>query len=106
MPNIPPVNQADLIAAMARFDADERGQGRFARWPTAADRFALSHGGRFYPPKMIISLATGVGVHTFSGGQESTRYTDRRGLVTVEIDNVRREALRAAAHPKGGEAAD
>lgn len=99
MPNIPPVTPADLIAAMARFDAEYRGRGRFARWPTAADRFALSHNGRFYPPKIIISLATGVGVPTFSGGQESTRYTDVRGLVTVLIDDARREALRAANPP-------
>ncbi len=54
---------------------------------------------------MIISLATGVGVHTFSGGFESTTYTDKRGLVTVPIDDALREALRAANQPpaqKGG----
>jgi hypothetical protein len=99
MPNIPPVSQADLIAAMATFDRDYRSKGRFARWPTAADKFALAHNGRSYPPKMIISLATGVGVHTFSGGQESTSYTDKRGLITVPIDDALRAQLRAANQP-------
>ncbi|MEI7772604.1 MAG: hypothetical protein WCI67_21620 [Chloroflexales bacterium] len=99
MPNLPPVSQADLIAAMATFDAEHRGRGRFARWPTAADKFALAHQGRYYPPKIIISLATGIGVNAFSGGAESTAYTDKRALVTVMIDDPLREALRAANQP-------
>jgi hypothetical protein len=99
MPNIPPTTQADLIAAMATFDREHRGRGRFARWPTLADKFAIAHGGRYYPPKIVISLAAGVGVGTFSGGFESTTYTDKRGLVTVPIDDALREALRAANQP-------
>ncbi|RRR76568.1 MAG: hypothetical protein EI684_02805 [Candidatus Viridilinea halotolerans] len=95
MPKIPRTTPADLRAAMERFDRELRGRGRFARWPTQADRFALAHDGRYYPPKIIISLAAGVGVHTFSGGAESTRYTDQRGLVTVPLDAALRAQLRA-----------
>ncbi len=106
MPNIPPVSRADLIIAMATFDREHRGRGRFARWPTLADKFALSYEGRFYPPMIIISLATGVGVHTFSGGHESTAYTDKRGLVTVPIDDSLRAQLRAANQPPAQEGGD
>ncbi len=100
---IPAVDRAALLAALARFDQELRGQGRFARWPTAADTCAITHGGCFYPPKIIISLATGAGVHTFSGGAASTRYTNARGLITVPIGAALRAALHAAPPPASQE---
>jgi len=42
--------------------------------------------GRAYPPKAIISLATGVPVSGFSGGIESTRFLAKRGFETVALD--------------------
>ena len=100
MPNIPSTTQAELVAAMERFDREHRGRGRFAGWPTLADKFALvGPNGKFYPPKIVIALAANVGVNSFSGGHESTSYTDKRNLQTVAITPELREQLRAANQP-------
>lgn len=72
---------------MDRFDQEFRGKARWARWPTAADKFALERGGKQYPVKFIISLATGVGVNTFSGGAEANGYITRRGLTVAPISH-------------------
>jgi hypothetical protein len=85
MPHIPPVPKEALIVAMERFDAEFRQQTRWQRWPTRADKFALVHDGKRYPVKFIISLATGAGVHTFSGGQEANGYVTKRGLTIVDL---------------------
>ncbi len=85
MPNIPPVPKEALLAAMERFDAVFRSQARWVRWPTRADKFALLHDGKRYPVKFIISLATGVGVNSFSGGNEANTYVGKRGLTVISL---------------------
>ncbi|MBX0330018.1 hypothetical protein K2Z83_20325 [Oscillochloris sp. ZM17-4] len=85
MPRIPHVSKEDLVAAMDRFDREFRSQPRWLRWPTHADKFALAYNGKRYPVKFVIALATGVGVHTFSGGQEANGYVTRRGLTVVDL---------------------
>lgn len=87
MPNIPPVDRAALEAAMDRFDQEFRGQGRWARWPTQANKFALVRDGKPYPVKFIISLATGASVSEFSGGREANSYVTRRGLTVAPISH-------------------
>jgi hypothetical protein len=46
---------------------------------------SIAHDGQRYPVKFIISLATGAGVHTFSGGQEANGYVTKRGLTVVDL---------------------
>jgi 5-methylcytosine-specific restriction protein A len=70
---------ADIRKAAAEFD---RNPARFHK-PT---KFAVVIDGRAYPPKAIISLATGVPVSGFSGGIESTRFLAKRGFETVALD--------------------
>ena len=85
MPNLPATTKAAMIAAMLRFDEELRGQGRWATWPTRADKFALSYRDQRYPVKHIISMATGAKVSTFSGGNESNRYAAKLGLIVIGL---------------------
>jgi hypothetical protein len=49
----------------------------------AATKFAVIIDGKRYPPKAIISLATGLNVRMFSGGVESNRWLAKRGFEIV-----------------------
>ena len=81
---LPDVDRAALKDALRRFDADLRALQEWAEWETsAAQRFALVHEGRRYPPKKIISIATGVPVGKFSGGRQSNEYLRKRDFEIV-----------------------
>jgi hypothetical protein len=76
---LPKETSADDIRAAARaFDANP---GAFK----AATKFAVVIDGRQYPPKAIVSLATGLHVRMFSGGIESNRWLARRGFEIVSV---------------------
>src|SRR5580700_5910773 len=47
--------------------------------------YALVFEGRRYPPKEIISIATGVPASTFSGGLESNSYLRKLGFTVVRL---------------------
>lgn len=64
---------AQIRAAARAFDKDP---GAFHK-PT---KFAVVIDGKAYPPKAIISLATGLHVRMFSGGNESNRWLAKRGF--------------------------
>jgi hypothetical protein len=70
---------ADVRRAAQQFDSNP---GAFHK-PT---KFAVMIDGRAYPPKAIISLATGLPVSAFSGGIESTRWLAKRGFETVALN--------------------
>jgi hypothetical protein len=70
---------ADLRAAARAYDANP---GAFK----AATKFAVLIDGRPYPPKAIISLATGLSVRMFSGGIESNRWLAKRGFEVRPIE--------------------
>jgi len=70
---------ADVRAAARAYDANP---GAFK----AATKFAVLIDGRPYPPKAIISLATGVSVRAFSGGIESNRWLAKRGFEVRPIE--------------------
>lgn len=67
---------AQVRAAARAFD---KNPGAFK----AATKFAVIIDGRAYPPKAIISLATGLHVRMFSGGIESSRWLAKRGFEMV-----------------------
>ena len=67
---IPLVANEALHDAMTRFDLDLRHTPDWANWEqNKAHRYAIDHEGRHYPVKQIISLATGMSVSEFSGGE-------------------------------------
>lgn len=85
---LPDVERAVVEDTLRRFDANLREQQDWSKWQTsAAQKYALVHEGLRYPPKKIISLATGVPVSKFSGGRQSNEYLKNRGFEIVAIDN-------------------
>jgi len=86
---LPDVEPAILENALRRFDTDLRALKEWSGWETsAAQKYALVHDGLRYPPKQIISMATGVSVGKFSGGRQSNEYLKNRGFEIVPIDHT------------------
>lgn len=75
--------------ALQQFDADLRKRQEWSGWESnAAQKFALVHNGLRYPPKKIISMATGVPVSDFYGGRPSNNYLKNLGFQIVAIDHT------------------
>ena len=90
------VERSELQEALRRFDTEFRQLEEWSRWEaSAAQKFALLHNGLRYPPKKIISIATGVPVSQFSGGRQSNEYLKARGFEVVAIDHEEVGALEA-----------
>ncbi len=88
MPHLPKDTESDqVLAALEQFDRELRPTAQWTNWDRkAAQRFAIAHdNGKRYPPKKIISLATGAGVHTFSGGTEANNWLHARGFTIVDL---------------------
>lgn len=84
---LPDVERKVLEHALRRFDADLRERQEWSGWESsAAQKFAVIHEGLRYPPKKIISMATGVPVSEFSGGRQSNEYLKNLGFEIVAID--------------------
>lgn len=91
-----------LQAALRRFDADLRALQEWSDWEvSAAQKFAVVHMGFRYPPKKIISMATGVPVNKFSGGRQSNEYLKKRGFEIVVIDHAKSGPLEAPSFTIG-----
>ena len=76
----------DVIDAMTRFDQEQRTTPAWTNWhESKAQCFAIQHSGQLYPPKMIVALATGCAVSTFSGGTETNTWLARRGFEIVAL---------------------
>lgn len=86
---LPHVERVVLEEALRRFDADLRARKEWSGWEArASQKFALVHDGLRYPPKKIISMATGVPVGEFSGGHQSNEYLKNRGFEIVAFDHA------------------
>lgn len=78
---IPKVDRNAIEQAMGTFDTDLRDGPDFADWEqNRAQAWFLGHEGRKYPPKKIVSLATGLPVNSFSGGPETNDFLEERGF--------------------------
>ena len=67
---IPQVATEALADAMARFDRDFRDVAEWADWEqNRAHLYAIEQDGQRYPVKQIVSMATGMPVSEFSGGE-------------------------------------
>lgn len=70
-----------LLDALSEFDASTRALPEWADWASKGFQlWALDYEGKTYPPKKIISMATGMAVNTFSGGSESNDYLNNHGI--------------------------
>lgn len=88
---LPPANTDALLSAMQTFDRDLRGQPDWSSWEAnRAQTYALVSEGRRYPPKKIVSMATGVPVSDFSGGPETNTFLEERGFT---VERIRSQTL-------------
>ena len=83
---LPDVTREELIGAMRRFD-EERASDNWRNWEKDRNYdYAVVHNGRRYPPKRIISIATGAPENTFSGGVSgANRYLEKRDFVVEPL---------------------
>jgi len=82
---IPDVDRATVLAAIRTFDRN----GVEYKW--SANKFALTYNGRPYPPKVIVSLATGLPVSAFSGGDgggAANPWLRKRGFEVTRRDGA------------------
>lgn len=78
---IPDATAERLREALSEFDGTLRDTAEWRDWETNdAYRHAILAGERRYPPKKIISIATGISVREFSGGPEANGYLRARGF--------------------------
>src|SRR5437762_11262574 len=83
---IPRVSRDQVIDALRRFDAEERGTDEWRTWQSNSNyEHALRFEDRLYPVKEIISLATGTPKDSFSGGPESNSYVGNLGFEIVPL---------------------
>lgn len=83
---LPEVTEPRIREALATFDRDLRATTEWNGWETnRAHKFAISEGGRLYPVKQIVSMATGKPVSDFSGGDGTNRYVRELGLDVIEL---------------------
>ena len=86
---IPSVPIETLHAAMTRFDQELRDTPDWAGWEkNKAHLYAIEHAEQRYPVKQIVSMATGLPVSEFSGGQapgDANAYVASHDLKVIEL---------------------
>lgn len=83
---IKPVGRDAIERALELFDRSFRDSEEWAGWTgNNAHRHAIEFEGQLYPPKKVISLATGMPVSTFSGGPQSNSYLAARGFTVIPL---------------------
>ena len=85
--SLPDVSKEALIQAMEQFDHDYRSTDEWREWDKKPNqKYAIDYNNQYYPPKMIISLATGVSRNQFSGGSQSNEFLRQRGFSIVPLN--------------------
>jgi len=68
----------DILAAIHAFDAEYPNTNDFRRWLDKSNyKYVLLHKGKKYPPKHILSMATGTPWQEFGGGVQQTNHVLR-----------------------------
>jgi hypothetical protein len=81
------VDPARIEEALDRFDREERALPKWEGWEARENyKYAIAKNGRLYPPKEIISTATGIPTADFSGGAEANTYLRKHGF---QIESLR-----------------
>ena len=95
---IPDVSQNKIKEALEIFDRKYRNTPEFTGWENkGTQRYAIVHAGKFYPPKMVISLAAGIRRSEFSGGHQSNSYLRKLGFAVVDMQEDDLQAAKAAS---------
>lgn len=83
---LPIVKKEALDHALEVFDLQIRNKSEWEGWEiNQAHRYAIQANGLLYPAKKIVSLATGLAVGDFSGGQLMNSYLKRHGFSIVDL---------------------
>lgn len=83
---IPGVDAESIRQALEEFDRNLRTSTEWSSWEdNKAQAWVLVVGERRYPPKKIISIATGIPVSSFSGGTETNDYFAERGFTVTRL---------------------
>lgn len=88
---LPEVSRDDVLKALDEFDRTMRGNENWSNWEgKESQKYAIEHDGRLYPPKMILSLASGVPVGNFYGGiQGANKAFEALGFSLVSLTEHR-----------------
>lgn len=94
--SIPQVDAQKITEALSQFDRELRDTSEWKDWDAnKAQTYAIDYEGRRYPPKKIVSLATGVHVSTFVGGPETNDYLNKLGIKVIRLREMKiNEALK------------
>lgn len=96
---LPSVTDVEIHSAASQFDAEMAAQPELAKWQSDnAFKYGVRIGGKLYPVKRIIEMATGVSVDTFHGGRESIEYLRKRGFEVEPLRMPGASEIEAALH--------
>lgn len=83
---IPVVDKNSIRTAMRIFDGELRSSPDWAKWEdNKSHKFAIREGGRIYPVKKIISMATGVPVGGGKGSSQANEYIRNLSFTVVDL---------------------
>src|SRR5262245_52172778 len=87
---IPQVTPEAVRDALSAFDEQFRNQPDWDSWEDReSHKYAISYEGRLYPVKRIVSLAAGIPVSQFNGGEEANSYVESKGFKVVPLASIR-----------------
>ena len=96
---LPSVNPERIDEALARFDRDDRALPDWQGWEQRGNyKYAIAKNGLLYPPKEIVSLATGVRKSDFGGGAEANEYLRRHGFKIEALNLPTEGEVQTALH--------
>jgi len=86
--SIPEVSREKIVEALQIFDRELRESQEWQGWEQRRSyKYAISHEGKLYPPKKIISLAAGINTRAFSGGRgKANKYLEERGFKVISLE--------------------
>lgn len=85
---LPDVDAAEIIKACTEFDASLRKKAEWTDWEKkASQKYAVEYTDQLYPPKKIISIATGLPVSAFYGGYPTNTYLEKRGFKIISLNS-------------------
>jgi MoxR-like ATPase len=97
---IPEVTSTALQEAMDRFDNELRSTPSWVQWQDDDNyKYAIERDGQLYPVKKVVSLATGIPVAEFGGGNQANSYVEGRGFKVVELRSHVTQAWIFQANP-------
>ena len=79
------VTRQQILDAMQDFDAQHPNSGDFDNWLQKKNYiYKVRNAGYVYPPKHILSMATGIPTTEFSGGEQTNRVFRQLGFEVKE----------------------